>query len=47
MQSLKDSLDARTRELESMSAILRVLVEGSDQEATELLARLRLTRSSG
>jgi len=47
MQSLKDQLDARTRELESTSAILRVLVEGSDQEATELLARLRLTRRAG
>jgi len=47
MQSLKDQLDSRTRELESTSAILRVFVEGTDQEATELLARLRLTRSAG
>lgn len=47
MQSLKDQLEDKTKEHEQVSALLRVLVEANDHQATTLLARLRLAHASG
>ncbi|OQN95061.1 hypothetical protein B0A48_18844 [Cryoendolithus antarcticus] len=47
MQSLKDQLDARTQQHARDAALLRILVEGSEQAATQLLAKMRKDHSIG
>ncbi|KAK6442075.1 hypothetical protein LTR95_001694 [Oleoguttula sp. CCFEE 5521] len=47
MQSLKDQLESRTQDHARDAALLRILVEDSDQAATQLLAKLRLNHNEG
>lgn len=43
MQNLQQQLDNKTIDHERLQEILRAMEEGTDQEATALLARLRLS----
>ncbi|OQO13731.1 hypothetical protein B0A48_01961 [Cryoendolithus antarcticus] len=47
MQSLKDQLETCTQDHARDAALLRILVEDSDQAATQLLAKLRLNHNEG
>ncbi|OQN95337.1 hypothetical protein B0A48_18599 [Cryoendolithus antarcticus] len=47
MQSLKDQLASSTQEHAQDTALLRILVEDSDQTATLLLAKLRMNHNEG
>nr|OQO21019.1 hypothetical protein B0A51_11854 [Rachicladosporium sp. CCFEE 5018] len=47
MQSLEDQLETSTQDHARDAALLRILIEDSDQAATQLLAKLRLNHNEG
>jgi len=42
MQDLQQKLESKTQDLTRVMSIIKVMQQGSDHDATEILARLRL-----